>query len=239
MLDPGGDTNRDRPPHSLRAGTAAGSARLLRRPAPASASGAGRHSDELAEDGLARLLDLAPSAALGTGRDRLRLAPRAVATRAGLGMPDSTSRSAPATACSSGTCIRMSRSAPRCGPRDACPRAPPPKNASKMSPKPEKSEENPPSNPPPPAYLPFEAFVNVSWPIRLVLGSLLGVGEGGVGLVDLLEPLLGAGLLADIGVVLPREVSIRLPDLFLVRCPGDPQAFVVISGGHPLCAPTP
>ena len=63
----------------------------------------------------------------------------------------STSRSAPATACSSGTCIRMSRSAPRCGPRDACPRAPPPKNASKMSPKPEKSEENPPSNPPPPA----------------------------------------------------------------------------------------
>ena len=239
MLDPGGDTDRDRPPHPLRAGTAAGPARLLRRPAPASASGAGRHPDELAEDGLARLLDLAPAAALGAGRDRLRLAPRAVAARAGLGVPDLD------LPFGSGNCLlerdlhpheqvrAALRPAGRLPPRTAAE-----ERVEDVAEAREVGGE--------PALEPAAAGVAALRGVRerlvahpVVLGSLLGVGEGGVGLVDLLEPLLGAGLLADVGVVLPREVPVRLPDLLLVRCPGDPQAFVVVSGGHPLCAPTP
>src|SRR4030095_9240931 len=48
---------------------------------------------------------------------------------------------------------------------------------------------------------------------RVVLLALVGIGEDLVGLVDLLEALLGLGLLVHVRVVLPGELPVRLLDV--------------------------
>ncbi len=74
--------------------------------------------------------------------------------------------SVPKTASSSVMRIFIRRSAPGRGPVLCLPPNPPPKNESKISPKPEKSALNPPEYPPPPAYDPLDALLNASCPIR-------------------------------------------------------------------------
>jgi len=63
----------------------------------------------------------------------------------------------------------------------------------------------------------------------VVLLPLVGVGEDGVGLGDLLEPLLGVGLLGLIGMVLEGELPVSAFDLFRVGFLFDPENLVVVS----------
>src|SRR5690606_6094727 len=66
----------------------------------------------------------------------------------------------------------------------------------------------------------------------VVLGTLLRVREYAVRLVDLLEFLLCARILADIRVILPGQVAVGFLYLLLVRIPGNAQDIVVITRGH-------
>src|SRR5438477_1301091 len=64
---------------------------------------------------------------------------------------------------------------------------------------------------------------------ELVVGcALLGILQRLVRLGDLLELLLRAGLLRDVGVVLLRRLAVRLLDLVGARCPRHPEDRVVI-----------
>src|SRR5262249_24115958 len=61
--------------------------------------------------------------------------------------------------------------------------------------------------------------------------ALLGVGEHLVGLGDLLEPLLGAGVGVDVGMELPGEPPVRLLDVVGAGIPWHAQGGVIV-GGH-------
>ena len=69
---------------------------------------------------------------------------------------------------------------------------------------------------------------------RVVLLALLGVGQDRVGLLDLLEPLLGALVaLVAVGVVLARELAVGLLDLVLGGLLVDAEDLVgILDGGH-------
>src|SRR5690242_10880012 len=68
---------------------------------------------------------------------------------------------------------------------------------------------------------------------QVVIGrALLLVAQHLVGFVDGLELVLGTGLLADVRVVLARELAIRGLDLGLVRIGLDAQGFVVVLEFH-------
>ena len=62
--------------------------------------------------------------------------------------------------------------------------------------------------------------------MRVVLRPLLGIPENGVGFGDLLEAVLGVGLLAAIGVVPRCELAERALDR--VRVSRDAETFVVV-----------
>src|SRR3954471_23366861 len=62
----------------------------------------------------------------------------------------------------------------------------------------------------------------------VVLLALLGVAQDVVGLGDLLEALLGAGVLVRVRVVLARELAVRLLDLLLRRLAVDAEDLVVV-----------
>ena len=67
----------------------------------------------------------------------------------------------------------------------------------------------------------------------VVVGALVGVGQDGVRLADLLEALLGllvAGV--AVGVVGAGEVAVGLLQLRVVGVPGDAEDAVVVLGGH-------
>src|SRR5215831_1141257 len=66
----------------------------------------------------------------------------------------------------------------------------------------------------------------------IVRRTLLGVGERLVGLVDLLESLLGVLFLRDVRVVLARELPVRLLDVLLGGVAGDAEDLVVILVFH-------
>jgi len=57
---------------------------------------------------------------------------------------------------------------------------------------------------------------------------LLGVAEHLVGLGDLLELVLGVGVLVLVGVEAQRHAAVRLLDLLLVGALGDAQGLVVV-----------
>src|SRR5262249_42268051 len=60
--------------------------------------------------------------------------------------------------------------------------------------------------------------------------ALVGIGQDGVGLVDLFELLLGLFVAAvAVGVVLHRELAVRLLDLGFARGAGDPEHLVVVA----------
>ena len=61
--------------------------------------------------------------------------------------------------------------------------------------------------------------------------SLLGVAQHLVGLGDLLEAVLGAGLLVDVRVVAAGEPPVRLSDLVFAGVPGDLERLVVVLEG--------
>src|SRR5262245_20422132 len=64
---------------------------------------------------------------------------------------------------------------------------------------------------------------------ELVVGAaVLGIGEGLVGLVELLEALLGVLLLRNVGVVLLREFAVRLLDVVRRGAAGHLQGRVVV-----------
>ena len=82
-----------------------------------------------------------------------------------------------------------------------------------------------------------------TWPEGLaegvVLLALLGIGEHVMGLTDLLEALLGrriAGI--GIGMILARQLAVRLFDLVLARPLGDAQG-VVVTRHAPVQPPSP
>src|SRR3989304_8091743 len=59
------------------------------------------------------------------------------------------------------------------------------------------------------------------------------IGENGVGLVNLLEPFLGPGVLVDIRVIELRQPTIGLPHIFGARLSTDFEDLVIISlSGH-------
>ena len=61
----------------------------------------------------------------------------------------------------------------------------------------------------------------------------LGVGQHVVGLGDLLEPLLGAGVLVDVGVVRAGQLPVRALDLVGRRVRGDAEHLVEVAPvGH-------
>ena len=66
----------------------------------------------------------------------------------------------------------------------------------------------------------------------IVLSFLLLVGKNAVRFVDLLEFFFGPGFLADIRVIFPGEVAVRLLDLLLVRTPRYAEGLVVVSRNH-------
>src|SRR5262249_37382526 len=69
-------------------------------------------------------------------------------------------------------------------------------------------------------------------PEPVVLGSLVGVGEDRIGLVDGLEALLGVAVpRVAIRVVLHGELAERLLDLGVAGVAGDAQEPVVVGGG--------
>src|SRR5690606_6103842 len=72
----------------------------------------------------------------------------------------------------------------------------------------------------------------------VVAAAGLRVFQDGVGLADLLEALLGAGLFIDVGVVLTGEFAVGALDLVLGSVPLDAEHLVVvlIFHGHRRCA---
>src|SRR5690606_24033905 len=68
----------------------------------------------------------------------------------------------------------------------------------------------------------------------VVLGALVLVAQHLVGLVDGLEALLGARLLADVGVVLARQPAVGGLDLRLAGRRLDAEGFVVVLELHGL-----
>src|ERR1700728_1774716 len=89
------------------------------------------------------------------------------------------------------------------GPREV---EPPPKNASKTSPKPPK----------PPNPLPADA-------------ALARVGQRLVGGADLLEFRLGALVVVDVGMQLARQLAIRTFDLRIARVPAHAEQTVIVA----------
>lgn len=68
----------------------------------------------------------------------------------------------------------------------------------------------------------------------VVFPSLLGVGEDFVDLLNLLEALLGAGVIrVSIRVVLSDQPPVSLPDLVPGGTPGYPEQLVKILTRHP------
>src|SRR5262245_34309119 len=68
---------------------------------------------------------------------------------------------------------------------------------------------------------------------RVVLLPLLRVGEQVVGLLHLLEALLGLRVaVVRVGMVLPRELAIRLLDLVCGGAPLDAEHLVRVTGRH-------
>src|SRR5690606_7966553 len=68
---------------------------------------------------------------------------------------------------------------------------------------------------------------------QLVVGStLLRIAQRLVGFVDGLELLLGAGFLADVGMVLARQPPVRGLDLGVARVRFDAQGLVIILELH-------
>ena len=63
---------------------------------------------------------------------------------------------------------------------------------------------------------------------RVVGGTLLGVGQHRVRLVDFLHPQLGVGFLADVRVVLARQPAKRLLDLIGAGVARHAQGFVIV-----------
>ena len=143
----------------------------------------------------------------------------------------SRSFSTPKAASSKSRSRVMRRSAPRRAVDRV--RAPPPKNASNMSPEAAEVGE----------ALEARAAVRVHAGVAqpVVPGPLLGVGQHLVGLVDLLEALGGVGAPVPVGVVLQRELPERLSHLFVGSGSGQPQDLVVVSllGGHGRTAALP
>src|SRR5690606_8276091 len=72
----------------------------------------------------------------------------------------------------------------------------------------------------------------------VVGGALLRIAQRLVGLVDRLELVLGAGFLADVGVVLARQPPVGALALGLARAGFDPEGAVVILGFHARSTPT-
>merc|ERR1719188_1102996 len=62
----------------------------------------------------------------------------------------------------------------------------------------------------------------------VVDAALLGVGEDVVGLADLLELLLGAGVLVLVGVILEGELPVRLLELVVVGGARHPQDLIIV-----------
>ena len=104
----------------------------------------------------------------------------------------------------------------------------PPKNASKMSPKPPKMSK--PSKPP---ALLSRAVADACVAEAVVLLAAFGVTQDLVGLVDLLEALGGVAGLVAVGVILHRLLPEGFADIFLGRLGADAKHVVVVAfGGH-------
>ena len=205
VVDAGRDLHGELALALLAADAAAVLARVRDDATLAAAAVARRDVDELAEDALldaAHLAGAVARAGSAPARCPARRAGRCRRSRAPPSAPRSPSRRRrrpPRT-----RCVMLRRtSAPRAGPR--CVRAcAPPKNASKMSPRPPKPK------PSKPRAKPSAPPCAAAWPKRSYIGAALGVGEHLVGLVDLLEARLGARLLVAVGVVLHRQAAERL-----------------------------
>ena len=64
----------------------------------------------------------------------------------------------------------------------------------------------------------------------VVAATQLGIRQHVVGLGDVLEPLLGLGVLVDVGVVLARQPAIGALDVGRVGIAGDPEDLVEVFG---------
>src|SRR5260370_37033864 len=73
----------------------------------------------------------------------------------------------------------------------------------------------------------------------IVGGALLRILEGFVGFADFLEFLLGAGLLGNVRMVLPRELPVRLLDFLGAGLAVDAHHAVVVLVFHPDSRPLP
>src|SRR5690606_32222389 len=71
----------------------------------------------------------------------------------------------------------------------------------------------------------------------VVGGALLRIAQRLVGLVDRLELVLGAGFLADVGMVFARQPPVGALDLGLARARFDPEGAVVILEFHARSTP--
>src|SRR3954451_4014360 len=67
---------------------------------------------------------------------------------------------------------------------------------------------------------------------RVVARALVGVGQDLVVAGDLLEPLVGSGVAAHVGVMLPSEGAIRTPDLLVGRVTADAKDLVEVADGR-------
>jgi hypothetical protein len=66
----------------------------------------------------------------------------------------------------------------------------------------------------------------------VVGGAPFGVGQNGIGFVDLAHARRGVGFLADVGVVLARQLAVGLADFLGAGVAGDTQHLVVVLELH-------
>ena len=139
---------------------------------------------------------------------------------------------APSTACSKDSETVVSRSRPRSA--AGLVRTPPPRPAARRVEDPgqdvrEGAEVGPGAPPPPAAPPPNGPGAAEDAAAAVVALALLGIAEDVVGLGDLLEALLGAGVLVRVRVVLARELAVGLLDLVLRGLAVDAQRLVVVT----------
>ncbi|MNL11727.1 hypothetical protein D3C87_1325730 [compost metagenome] len=201
----------------------------------AAALGAGRHLGELAEDGALGLGDLAGALAQAAGRDRAaRLGPRARAVVALLEVVDVDGL----LAAEDRVVERQVQIEAQVGAPLGT--APPARTGALGRAAPEEGLEDVAE-----AAEPLEALeagpARAEAPLRggvaelVVALALLGIREDLVGLGELLEALLGPGLLVDVRVVLARQLAVALLQLVVRGALGNAEDLVVIAfGAHGL-----